>query len=146
MQDMVKKVVAPSSSSISNLGLLLLRVGIGLIFVRHGYGKLAAGPELWEKLGATMGYLGIHFWPTFWGLCAGIIEFVGGISLVLGLFVRSMVVFMAAVMVMAIILHVAGGDSWIQISHPLSLLFVFLSLLLLGSGRYSLDALLYRKL
>lgn len=144
--EIVKTVVGPSSPKMSNLGLLLLRVGIGLVFMRLGYEKLAGGPELWAQLGAMMGNLGIHFWATFWGLCAGIIEFAGGLSLILGLFVRKWVVFMAFVMVVAVIFHAKHGDQWTVLSYPLAMLFVFLALLLLGSGVYSLDALLYRKL
>lgn len=144
--EMIKKVVGPSSPKTSNLGLLLLRVGIGLVFMRLGYGILAGGSEQWAQLGAMMGNIGIHFWPTFWGLCAGIIEFVGGLSLVLGLFVRKWVVFMAFVMLIAVIFHAKHGDQWTVLSYPLAMLFVFLALLMLGSGAYSLDAIIYRKI
>jgi len=146
MNEIAKSVVGPASPKSSNLGLLLLRVGIGLIFVRFGYSKLVGGPESWAQLGGMIGNLGIHFWPTFWGLCAGIAEFVGGISLVLGLFVRKFVVFMAIVMLVAVIYHAKNGDQWTVLSYPLAMLFVFLALMLLGSGRYSLDAIIYGKL
>lgn len=146
MKNVMKSVVGPSSPKTSNLGLLLLRVGIGLVFMRLGYGKLSGGPEVWAQLGAMTGNFGIHFWPTFWGLCAGIIEFVGGIMLVLGLFVRNWVIFMAIVMIVAVVFHAKHGDSWAVLSYPLAMLFVFLALLLLGSGSYSLDALIYGRL
>ena len=144
--EIMKSVVGPSSPKTSNLALLLLRVGIGLVFMRLGYGIIAGGPAMWAQLGAMMGNLGIHFWVSFWGLCAGIIEFAGGLSLVLGLFVRKWVVSMAFVMVVAVIYHAKHGDPWTVLSYPLAMLFVFLALLLLGSGRYSLDALIYGKL
>lgn len=146
MKDVLKTSVGPCSEQHANFALLLLRVGIGLIFMRLGYAKLAGGEETWAHLGAAMGNLGVHFWPTFWGLCAAIAEFGGGISLVLGLFVRKWMVLMAFVMVVAVILHVKNGDQFTALSYPLAMLFVFLALLLLGSGRYSLDAILYRKL
>lgn len=146
MKEIVQSAVGPRSARSSNFGLLLLRVGIGLVFVRLGYNKLNGGEALWAQLGAMMGNLGIHFWPTFWGLCAGIIEFVGGILLVLGLFVRQWVVFMAFVMLVAAIYHAKHGDPWTVLSYPLAMLFVFLALLFLGSGLYSLDALIYKKL
>ena len=37
-----------------DLGLLLLRVGIGIMFTIHGYPKLIGGPEMWAKVGGTM--------------------------------------------------------------------------------------------
>jgi len=50
-----------------NTGFLILRLGIGGMFMWHGYGKLTAGPELWEKLGMALSYVGINFAPTaFW--------------------------------------------------------------------------------
>lgn len=146
MENMVKKAVGPCSEQHANFALLLLRVGIGLVFMGLGYNILAGGPELWAQLGTMMGNFGIHFWPAFWGLAGGIIEFVGGILLVLGLFVRKWVIFMAAMMVVAIVFHLKHGDPFTVLSYPLAMLFVFLALLLLGSGRYSLDAILYRKL
>ena len=45
-------------------GLLILRIGIGVMFMCHGFPKLAGGPEVWTKLGGALGALGIHFEPT----------------------------------------------------------------------------------
>ena len=67
-----------------NVGLLIIRVGLGVSFVLHGYPKLAGGPELWGKLGGAMGTLGIDFVPTLWGLVAALTEFGGGILVIFG--------------------------------------------------------------
>ena len=37
-----------------HIGLLVLRIGIGLMFMVHGAPKLFDGPEKWEKLGMAM--------------------------------------------------------------------------------------------
>ena len=34
-----------------DLGLLLLRIGLGVVFVVHGFPKLAGGPAAWAGLG-----------------------------------------------------------------------------------------------
>ena len=73
------------SFSASDLGQLVIRLGIGGMFgLVHGWKKVMAGPELWEKLGGSMGQLGIHFWPSFWGFMAMSAEFGGGLLLLLG--------------------------------------------------------------
>ena len=68
-----------------DIGLLLLRVGIGIMFMFHGYPKLAGGSEGWTKLGGALSALGVNFAPTFMGLMAALSEFGGGLLLVLGL-------------------------------------------------------------
>jgi putative oxidoreductase len=125
-----------------DLGLLILRVGIGLIFIYHGYPKLMGGQEKWLWLGNQMIYLGIAFAPTVWGFMAAIAECIGGGMLVLGLGTRLAAFLMACVMVVACMMHWNIGDPFSLLAHPLSLLVVFVSLFVSGAGRFSLDALL----
>ncbi|MDP3889095.1 MAG: DoxX family protein [bacterium] len=125
---------------IKELGLLILRFGIGLIFVRHGFGKIIAGKQTWIALGGAMSNFGITFAPMIWGLLAAFAESFGGIFLVLGYYTRIASFFMAFVMFVAVIMHLKKGDDWTTVSHPLALLIVFISLMLMGSGRYSLDS------
>ena len=70
------------------MGNLILRMGIGLLFIMHGYPKVMAGPERWEALGNTMQGFGIKFAPILWGAAASFSEFIGGVLLVIGLLVR----------------------------------------------------------
>lgn len=123
-----------------DLGLLVLRVGIGLIFIKHGYPKLMGGQEKWIWLGNQMVHVGITFAPSFWGLMAAVAECIGGVLLVLGLATRLAAFLMADVMIIAMLMHVNQGDSFTTYSHPMSLLVVFVSLLISGAGAYSLDA------
>lgn len=125
-------------------GLLLMRVAIGLIFAKHGYEKLVAGESVWLWVGQQMALVGIPFFPSFWGLLATITEFAGGICLALGLCTRWVSLLLAAVMVVAVVYHIHSKDDFTKISHPLSLLFVFLGFVLAGAGSYSLDAYLKR--
>ena len=38
-----------------NIGLLIMRITTGiLMFVNHGYGKIIAGKDRWEKLGNAL--------------------------------------------------------------------------------------------
>jgi len=121
------------------LGLLLLRLGLGIMFVLHGWPKLAGGPEKWAGLGVAMANWGINFAPTFWGFMGGFSEFAGGILLILGLFFRPACVLLFITMLVAATMHLQNGDSFSDYSHAIELAIVFLSLYFIGPERYSLD-------
>ncbi len=61
---------------------LLLRLFAGIVFVLAGWGKLSAGPQGFAQM------LSFLPQPLFWAWLVSLIEFLGGIALILGLFVR----------------------------------------------------------
>ncbi len=138
-------MLCKDSGKAKDLGLLLLRVGIGLIFINHGYSKLMGGHEKWLWLGSKMSHLGITPAPVFWGFMAAASEFIGGIMLVLGLGTRIAAFFMACVMAVAVVMHISQGDGFSGAAHALSLLVVFLSLLISGGGAYSMEHMFCKK-
>ena len=120
---------------------IVLRIGLGLTQVfSHGLPKLLEGPERWEPLGRAMGNIGITFAPMFWGFMAGFTEFVGGILLIIGLFVRptslvlTFVLFIAAVQNVVTAGSLGGGRA-----HPVDAAMGLIALALLGAGKWSLD-------
>jgi putative oxidoreductase len=127
-----------------DIGLLIIRLGVGFIFIRHGYDKIIGGYKEWVWLGNQMANIGITFFPLFWGLCSTATEFLGGIALILGFDLRIACIFLTFNMFVAIIHHIKKGDSFSYISHPLSLFFVFLGLMIAGGGYFSMDAFLSR--
>lgn len=121
-----------------NLGLLIIRLGIGLSFAfNHGYSKISGGPETWEKLGANISYTGLDFAHIFWGFMAAFAEFGGGLLLALGLLTRPAALLIACTMLVAILMHMSKGQPY---SHALEMLSVAIGLALTGAGKYSLDA------
>ncbi|BCR06950.1 quinol oxidase [Desulfuromonas versatilis] len=122
-----------------DFGLLLLRVGVGAMFLLHGGPKLLGGPERWEKLGAAMNYLGVYKFPVVWGALAGASEFFGGLCLILGLFFRPACLVLAFTMAVAANMHLGRGDGLQGASHAIEVGILFLSLVFIGPGRHSVD-------
>lgn len=123
-----------------DLGLLVVRVGVGVMFMTHGFPKMIRGPEGWAKLGGTMANFGIEFLPAVWGFLGAFSELVGGLLLALGLFFRPALVLLAATMVVATRHHFARGDSLTDASHAIEAGILFVGLFLTGPGRHALDA------
>jgi len=123
-----------------DLGLLLLRLGLGIMFFFHGWPKLIGGPERWEKLGQTMQTLGISFLPVFWGFMAAVAETGGAALLVLGFLFRPACILLTITMVVAAIWkYTSSGGAFVEWSHPAELAIVFFCLIFIGAGRFSID-------
>ena len=125
-------------------GLFILRLGLGIMFIFHGWPKISGGPHFWGMIGHAVGNFGIHFAPVFWGFMAACTEFFGGIFLILGLLTRGAALFLTIQMIVAVGFHHGKGDSLAVMSHAIEDGIVFLSLILIGPGRISLDNLLFR--
>ncbi len=127
-----------------DLGLLIIRLGIGIsVLAFHGWGKITAGPERWEKLGGEMAHFGIRFLPTFWGLMAALAESLGSVLIILGLLFRPAAGVLAFTMLVAVLRHLslpadAPASGWDGASHALELLSVYLGFVLIGPGKYAL--------
>jgi putative oxidoreductase len=109
------------------------------MFLYHGLPKLFGGPEKWEMLGGAMATFGITFIPAFWGFMAAISESLGGICLILGLFLRPACILLTITMLVAAVSHLSRGEGLGGAAHALKAGIVFLSLILIGPGKYSLD-------
>lgn len=121
-----------------DVGLLVLRIGIGIAFMVHGWGKITGGPEQWAQLGQAVNHVGLSFGYTFFGFMASLSEFGGGILLALGLLTRLSCVLLLCTMIVAASMHIATGQGspW----HAIEAGILFLSLIMIGPGAYSLDA------
>lgn len=137
-----------ATSRNADLGLVILRVGIGLYFFAYGLAKLFGGAERWEQVGAAMANLGLDFWPLAWGFAASLTELCGGVLVALGLLFRPTCGLLAFTMVVATIakgVSAAGEDGagpfsvFLGMGHPASMLILFVSLCLIGPGAYALD-------
>ena len=122
-----------------NIGLLIIRVGLGIMFVYHGYPKVLGGPDKWAEIGSTTKYIGIHFAPTFWGFMAACTETFGGFLLVLGLAFRPVCILLLITLIVASLMHLGTGGGLEQAAHAIEDAIVFAGLIFVGPGKYSVD-------
>lgn len=126
-----------------NFGILVLRLGLGISMLYHGYLKFLSGAAGLYKVGAMLAPLGVPGYYEFFGALAAICEFLGGILVVFGLFTRLGAFLLAGVLLTATILHLdAGFSSW---DYPSQMAFAAVSIFFMGGGRYSVDHSLFGK-
>lgn len=126
-----------TGSGLRSWGLTLLRVVVGVIFVMHGWMKLSMG---FHNVAGFLGSLGIAL-PTLAAVVLTIVEFVGGIALILGVLTRYVATLLAIDMLVAlIVVHIKNGFfSPKGIEFPLLLLVANINLILAGGGALSVS-------
>jgi putative oxidoreductase len=147
----VTPVFAPAarlSGLLSPFAEPLLRATAGLLLMPHGAQKLfgwfgghgldATGQFFASKLGL----------PSSFALLVGLIEFVGGFALALGLLTRPAAALVTAVMAVAVVhVHLPIGFFWTSggFEYPLMWGVVALYFVIRGGGPLSVDALIGRE-
>jgi putative oxidoreductase len=126
-----------------DLGLTLLRVIVGVVFLAHGYQKLF----VWGIGGVTGAFtqMGIPA-PHLSAYLATFAEFFGGAALLLGLFTRLAAIPVAFTMLVAILqVHLQGGFYAPKgVEYPLTLLAANIALVIAGGGAFALDNLIFK--
>lgn len=112
--------------------LAILRIAAGFLFLQHGTQKLFGFPP------------GEHGTPELFSLMglAGVLEFVGGLLIVLGLFTRPVAFILSGLMAVAYFMaHAPQAPLPLQNGGELAVLYCFLFLFLAaaGAGAWSLD-------
>lgn len=125
-------------------GPFILRIALGAAFVAHGY------PKLFKMYAGVAGWLdSIGIKPgRFWALVVGVVEFFGGIALVLGVFTEFAALLIAVTMLVAMIKVKWGRLSYVEperMGWELDLIYfaAALAILFLGPGAYALGGASY---
>ncbi len=126
-------------SNYKNFGLLIIRVGLGVMFIWHGFPKLMGGVKTWEQLGSSARYMGIHFLPMVWGLLSALVETFGGFLLIIGLAFRPVCILLVINLMVAAASQLGRGNGLEGASHAIEDAIMFAGLLFLGPGRFSVD-------
>jgi putative oxidoreductase len=122
-------------NTLQPVGLLILRVALGMIFIYHGYPKLVRADAMMRQFFIQHGFPGY-----FVGL-AGILECVGGGLLLAGLFTRPAALLLAAEMGIAIwkVKMVHGVFAVNEFQFELALAAACVALATVGAGSLSVD-------
>jgi len=126
-----------------DLGLAILRVVVGVIFIAHG------APRIFGGMHETVAYLaslGVPF-PVVVGWTAGLLEFGGGIALIAGFLVTPLCLLLALRMMADIVVvraargfYVVGPEANGGLEYALLLLAALLMLVFGGPGLAALDS------
>lgn len=145
-------------ASIARWAAVPLRLIVGYGFMEHGYAKLSRGPEVFAAILHGLGVPAPHFmaWLTI------LAELIGGLAVLLGVFIPLVSLPMATLLFVTIFtVHLPYGFSSIKLmsvtaGHPqfgppgyeVSLLYVacLAALVLAGPGPISMDGHLRKKL
>lgn len=121
-------------------GLLVLRVGIGLVFLLiHGLPKLLE-PDSWARVGRAVSYLGIGFGHQVWGLLAILSMTLGAVFLIVGFLYRAAALTLAVTMAVAAIWRHFPFGGWGESAYPVTMAIVCFALMILGPGKYAIGA------
>lgn len=134
----------PTLSRRFDSALAILRVIVGSIFIAHGAQKLFVFG--FAGVSGAFGQMGIPL-PGLMGPFIALLEFFGGIALVIGLLTRLASLGLTFNMLGAIALvHLkAGFFNPAGVEFPLALVGMNLALVLAGAGAYSVDGLIARR-
>ena len=124
-----------------SVSLLLLRLAAGTAFMFHGW-PLIQKPFHWMGPEAPM--------PGIFQALAAFSEFFGGLAWILGLLTPLASLGLLSTMTVAVYTHLSKGDPFVGRGSSYELASVYgcvaLLLILIGPGRFSMDALLFKNL
>lgn len=123
------------------LALLALRIGLGVELLVHGWPKIKS-PAAFAGMLGQMGMKG----ATFWSWVVALVEFLGGISIILGLLTRP-AAFFVTIQFLVISFWLKPKKMKVPFTTPQGagwefdwlILAMGLALLLAGSGVFGLD-------
>jgi putative oxidoreductase len=131
---MVKRLMA-TENSFSN-GLIFIRVATGIIIATYGFEIFDTG----QIDGYTQWLTDVSFpFPEAMAYLGKLTELVGGLCLVLGLFTRFAMI--PLVITMVVITFIMGDGNFR--SDSFLLLLLFMTFLFTGSGKWSIDHVIF---
>ena len=128
---------APSTSQVS-IGLAVLRIATGIVFLNHGYQKMFK-----MGIGGVSGFFGHVGVPaaSVMATLITLLEVFGAVALIVGFLTRPLAVaFMLDMLGAIFLVQLKNGFSKFELEFLL--LGASVALIFMGAGRYSIDAMI----
>lgn len=122
-----------------DFGLFLLRLALALVFIAHGWAKLN-GLEATEAFFSNVGIPA----ASSMAVLVGLVEFLGGLAMLLGVFTSWAGGLLAVVMLVAILQVKLSKGFLGGYEFDLTLLLAALSLIFLGAGDWTVKKFMRR--
>ena len=133
----IKIYLYPRDLYISH-SLLILRLVTSIMMIyNHGWSKILAGQEKWNRLGAALtDFIGLEFMNVSFGFMAAFSESIGMFMVLVGLFMRPAAFLLLFTMFVASVNHIIDGKF-----PELAMMYfvIMLVLFICGPGKFSLD-------
>lgn len=120
-------------------GLLLMRLGLGVLFIVLTGPVLLSGLRGWANFGSAIRPLGVHTNYAFWGFLGTLMGCVGGSLLIFGLFFRPGVILVLIITLVHLLGALDGVGTLRANLAAVELAIMLVGLLFVGPGKYSVD-------
>ncbi|MEX0326622.1 MAG: DoxX family protein [Puniceicoccaceae bacterium] len=127
-----------------DMGLVIIRLGVGIVLAIAGYNKFMGGEATLHAVGANIKYFGLdvgtnNISTMFFGVLAAGVELAGGVFIIAGILFRTSAFFLIMTMLVATLMMIdtSGGDLT-KFGYPMVVGMVLLGLLFTGPGKISL--------
>jgi putative oxidoreductase len=117
-----------------DLGLLFIRIGLGIVFITHGWMKF-------DNMGMTIDFFNSLHLPAFMAYFVAAVELIAGIGIILGVYTRLLAKLLVIDMFFAIGLvtwNLMKMQGFIGTEFEVLLLLVAMGIFMTGAGKYSL--------
>lgn len=124
------------------IGIVFLRISMGLMITGHGIMKILGGMEFMHKLGSLP--LFVPEWPAIYpvlGILATAIELLGGILVMAGHFTRTASIAIAVVLFAGFTVHmpnISDFSSLMRNTWPFEIMLAFIVISIIGPGEWRL--------
>lgn len=113
----------------TDLGLLLLRIGVGSIFIFTGWMKVS-------DMNGTVGFFSSLGFSSFWAYLVTVVELLGGIAVLVGAGIYARLSAKLLAIIMLVVMYLLKADLMMNMT-PFLMFFAAMALVCTGSGKYS---------
>lgn len=146
---MCKRIIAwtmHDSAALQHLGLTVIRISFGIIFLVFGYNKLISGTTNITQVGSAISLFGFTHGYLLWGYAAALTEFFCGLAYILGLWTRIASLPLIWLLIVALKFHFQNGDAFTVWGFPCMSLCIVVGFFIAGSGIYSADYIMHSRI